>query len=332
MMGKETKMKNIIVTLIIMSAEMLFGQQNIKLLNKVPESFKRTYFEQKHEYNPLHVGDIWQYGFDQPDGTLNYYTTRVVHDSIINGKKYFKKIDWRFEARPPLSHVKFISWERNDSISGASCMLDFEDIDDDGDSTEEFLLDSLIISDHSYYDSYKYSFKNDINFSFVGKKTASLSYTYWSIVYGDTVLVKIVEYLELFITEQIADKFGIVSMRRESPDHFLTGAIINGVKYGVIVSVENDISELPKYYKLYSNYPNPFNNATKITYQLPSRTKVKLIITDILGRVIKILVDEEKKAGVYQANFTAKNLSSGVYFCSLVINNNISTIKMIYLK
>ncbi|MEW6509316.1 MAG: T9SS type A sorting domain-containing protein [Bacteroidota bacterium] len=211
-------------------------------------------------------------------------------------------------------------------------MLDFEDIDEDGDTTEEFLLDSLILPDRSIFKSYKYSFKNGSDYVFAGKKNAMIKFTYWSVVFGDTVLVKIVEYLELFIIEQIAEKFGIVSMRQESPDRFLTGAIINGKKYGTIVSVDEDLSELPLNYKLFPNYPNPFNNSTKITYQIPSLTKAKLIITDILGRTIKLLIDEEKTAGVYQVNFTAENLSSGIYFCSLITSNNIQTIKMIYLK
>lgn len=304
--------------------------QEHKLLSVVSEQFKTGQVQSAYEFNPLHVGDVWQYRFADFPGQEYYYSTRVVQDSIINGKRYFKKIDWRAETGSVRS--KYISWERNDSISGASYMLDFEDIDEDGNTTEEFLLDSLLIPDRSTYGSYKYSFKGETSFGFVGKKNALLKDTYWSVVYGDTVLVKSVEYLELFLIEQIADKFGIIAIWHESPERYLTGAIINGKKYGIIVSVDDDFLELPQDYKLYSNYPNPFNNTTKITYQLPSRTKTKLIITDILGRTIKTLVDEEKEAEVYQVSFTAENLSSGVYFCSLITNNNIKTIKMIYLK
>lgn len=308
----------------------MFAQEYDFIINKKPEQFNVNQLQSFYEFNPLHVGDTWQYRFEDIDGQPKYYTTRIVKDSVINGKKYFKKIDWRYEARPPLSSVKYISWERNDSISGATYMLDFEDIDDDGDKTEEFPIDSLFLPDRSIYESYKYSFRDEPNY--VGKKNALIYETYWSNVFGDTVLVKLVEYLELFIIEQIADGFGIISMRQESPDRFLTGAIINGVKYGVIVSVEDDSPELPQNFKLLPNYPNPFNNSTKITYQIPSLTKIKIVVTDILGRTIKILVDDVKSAGVYQVDFRAENFSSGVYFCSLITNNNIQIIKMILSK
>jgi len=325
------KTVNSILFLTLINTTLILSQNYYSNVNTASGQSETSHSQSTYEFNPLHVGDVWQYRFEDTPGQSKYYSIRIVKDSIINGKQYFKKVDWRYEARPPLSIVKFISWERNDSISGASYMLDFEDIDEDGDTTEEFLLDSLQIPNISVYESYKYSFKGVSDALFIGKKNAMIKYTYWSEVYGDTVLVKLVEYLELFIEEQIADKFGIVSMRQESPDRFLTGAIINGKKYGTIVSVDEDLSELPQNYKLFPNYPNPFNNSTKITYQIPSLTKVELIITDILGRTIKTLVDEEKAAGVYNVNFTAENLSSGVYFCTLV-TNNIQTIKMIFLK
>ena len=187
MMGKETKMKKIIVTLIIMSAGMLFGQQGIKLLNNVSESFKKTYFEQKHDYNPLHIGDMWQYYLK--DNVPHYVKTRIVGDSIINTKKYFKKIYWLYDFYPQRS--EFISWERNDSSTDNSYMLDFEDANNNGDTLEELPLDSLDLPNYAYYTSYKYSYRS-YSSGYFGKKDVIIYDSSWYDVWGDTVLVRTV--------------------------------------------------------------------------------------------------------------------------------------------
>jgi hypothetical protein len=68
---------------------------------------------------------------------------------------------------------------------------------------------------------------------------------------------------------------------------------------------------------LYNNYPNPFNSKTKIVYQLLAYHKVKLSIYDILGREVKVLVDQNQEAGIYELEFDSAGLASGVYFYRL---------------
>lgn len=68
---------------------------------------------------------------------------------------------------------------------------------------------------------------------------------------------------------------------------------------------------------LYSNYPNPFNPKTKIAYELLAFHKVKLAVYDILGREVKILVNENQEKGLYEVEFDATGLSSGIYFYRL---------------
>ena len=75
-------------------------------------------------------------------------------------------------------------------------------------------------------------------------------------------------------------------------------------------------------YALFQNYPNPFNSTTVIKYELPDDAHVKLVIYDILGRVVKTLVDEVKTAGIYQVNFNAGNLPSGIYFSKISFSNS----------
>ncbi|MDP2038696.1 MAG: T9SS type A sorting domain-containing protein, partial [Ignavibacteria bacterium] len=60
------------------------------------------------------------------------------------------------------------------------------------------------------------------------------------------------------------------------------------------------------------NYPNPFNPTSTIRYNIAKAGFVKISVYDILGREIRVLVNEEKNAGHYEILFDARDLSSGV--------------------
>jgi hypothetical protein len=77
----------------------------------------------------------------------------------------------------------------------------------------------------------------------------------------------------------------------------------------------NEPKNIPLVFRISQNYPNPFNPVTKINYDLPKDSKVKIVIYDILGREVKRLVNNElKTAGSYIVDFNASNYASGVYF------------------
>jgi uncharacterized protein (DUF1330 family) len=84
-------------------------------------------------------------------------------------------------------------------------------------------------------------------------------------------------------------------------------------------------------FSILQNFPNPFNPSTTISYEIPERNFVTLKVYDILGNEIAILVNQEKQVGKYKVEFTARDLSSGVYFYSLSTGNYFSTKKMILL-
>jgi hypothetical protein len=97
------------------------------------------------------------------------------------------------------------------------------------------------------------------------------------------------------------------------------------------VSVEDELT-LPTEFRLEQNYPNPFNPSTTIQYGIKERSSVELILYDILGREVKVLVNEEQDAGYYKINFNAKSLASGIYFYRIQAGKFIETKKMILLK
>ena len=91
-------------------------------------------------------------------------------------------------------------------------------------------------------------------------------------------------------------------------------------------------NEVPKVYSLSQNYPNPFNPSTTISYGLPKSGLVKLVIYDVLGRVVKTLVNGYKEAGMYDFSFDASGISSGVYFYKVESGDFSSIKKMVLIK
>jgi hypothetical protein len=122
-----------------------------------------------------------------------------------------------------------------------------------------------------------------------------------------------------FICDYVTDGIGMTTQKAEAGlEWFLRGAIINGVKYGIITVVkENDHYVGPKEFALYPNYPNPFNPSTTISFSLPSRSFVTLKIFDVMGREVSTIVSEEIAAGSYQRQWNASGFPSGVYFYRL---------------
>ncbi len=93
-----------------------------------------------------------------------------------------------------------------------------------------------------------------------------------------------------------------------------------------------DGTKLPETYDLSQNFPNPFNPATTINYQMPENGFVTLKIYDILGKEVATLVNEQKNQGRYSVNFDASRLASGVYIYQLRVNDYVSSKKMLLLK
>jgi len=90
---------------------------------------------------------------------------------------------------------------------------------------------------------------------------------------------------------------------------------------------------LPTEFALYQNFPNPFNPATVIKYDLPKDVKVTVKIYDLLGREVVALVNNEfKNAGRYELNWNAGKYASGVYIYRIEAGDYISTKKMILVK
>lgn len=83
---------------------------------------------------------------------------------------------------------------------------------------------------------------------------------------------------------------------------------------------------------LHQNFPNPFNNQTKISYFISRHTHVLLQVYDVLGNTISTLVNKEQNPGQYIVELSGNNLPSGIYFYQLQASESTITKKMIYMK
>ncbi len=108
-----------------------------------------------------------------------------------------------------------------------------------------------------------------------------------------------------------------------------------------LVGINNQNQDIPLTFSLYQNFPNPFNQTTLIKYNLIKRGKVHIAVFDVLGRIVKSLVNNFQITGIHQVQWDGTNnrgntLSSGIYIYRAKIINNTQTVvrqkKMLLLK
>jgi uncharacterized delta-60 repeat protein len=115
------------------------------------------------------------------------------------------------------------------------------------------------------------------------------------------------------------------------------------IKYSYFpVSVAEEKLGTPKSFVLEQNYPNPFNPTTHIKFDLKYNCFVKLTVYDILGREVKMLVNEYRLAGSYEVEFSVRDgsasggntgkLPSGIYFYKLQADRFVDVKKMLLIR
>ena len=94
---------------------------------------------------------------------------------------------------------------------------------------------------------------------------------------------------------------------------------------------------IPLNFSLYFAYPNPFNPVTTLRYDLPEDALVNITIYDMMGRVVKTLVNDQQMAGYRSTHRNATNntgspVSAGIYLYMIQAGEFRQTKKMILLK
>lgn len=101
--------------------------------------------------------------------------------------------------------------------------------------------------------------------------------------------------------------------------------------YGAEPLYKSGLSGKPTEYSI-GAYPNPFNPATTIKYQLPERGHVTIKLYDVTGKEVKELVNEIRDSGYYEVELNGRDLSSGDYICTIKANKYNKSIKLMMVK
>ena len=104
-----------------------------------------------------------------------------------------------------------------------------------------------------------------------------------------------------------------------------------------LVQITPDKDVIPLQYVLHQNYPNPFNPTTQIKYDLPEDAMVNVTIYDMMGRVVKTMVNSQQNAGFKSVRWNATNdkgtpVSAGLYLYTIQAGQFRQTKKMVLLK
>lgn len=270
---------------------------------------------------PLQVGNLWQYWtYDYLNGQYIWiygWSENIERDSILsNGLKYSL-----INSTQPLSKTIYL---RQDS--------------------------SKIFQYNNGKDSLIYNFK----------KHPIDTISIWPVGISDTIFQLIVDegYMNYFDQNRkywtyytyytnvsyyerknIVDGIGVGYQTREGGDEwFLRGAIINGVKYGTITSIQTKGKyQHPSDFELIQNYPNPFNASTIISFQINNEQNINFSIYDLLGRRVATLINNKISSGVHKIVWKGKSddgkeLSSGLYIYRIQTQTTVKQKKMLMIK
>jgi hypothetical protein len=133
------------------------------------------------------------------------------------------------------------------------------------------------------------------------------------------------------LSENALFTFSINALANSDEEGTITFNIITaaGQSWQKMIKVQ---AVLPDKFELFQNYPNPFNPTTTIKFSLSKDNFVTLKVFNILGETVKLLVNEEQKAGIHNIEFDASSLSSGVYFYSIDAGDYKAVRKMLLMK
>ena len=99
-----------------------------------------------------------------------------------------------------------------------------------------------------------------------------------------------------------------------------------------ITGVTEPSAQVPEVFALYQNYPNPFNPSTTIRFTMSKQQNVRLSVYNLLGQLVRTLIDEDMKEGWHSVVFNAAGFASGVYFYRIQTESFVSTKRFILLK
>ena len=97
-------------------------------------------------------------------------------------------------------------------------------------------------------------------------------------------------------------------------------------------NIKNTNLKSPVDFRLFQNFPNPFNPSTRIEFTMPITEYVLIEVYNIIGQKVRTLIDQKMQAGNHAVEFNAPNLASGIYFYQIQAGQFQDVKKMILIK
>jgi hypothetical protein len=236
----------------------------------------------------LQIGDRWQYKETPPPVEPYVYEDRVVSDTLMPNWQTYAKIN----------------------IAGGDQYYFYRQ---DGPRIYEYII--YADSAHRNQEIVRFDWSKNGNLNLGIHDTVSI----FQITDQDTVVITVLDtgHISIFGTlrpfktyywnqrggalyrvNRIIDSIG-TSVYQIEPGYqiYLTGAVLEGVEYGNVVSVGDYKNNLASGYFLLQNFPNPFNPTTTITFHCGRRDHGRLVVYDINGRLVKTLFSGEFDVG-----------------------------------
>lgn len=185
-------------------------------------------------------------------------------------------------------------------------------------------LTALAISNSQINLNWIDSSNNELKFKIERSTNAGAS---WLLI--DSVAANVTSYNNTGLTPNIIYHYRIYAVNAAGNSLFSNTAFDTTF---ALTGITQENGEIPKQYKLFGNYPNPFNPFTSIKFAIPEILFVKITIYDILGREVETLIQENLSAGNYKLNWNASAYSSGVYFYRIEAGEFNDIKKMVLVK
>jgi hypothetical protein len=298
----------------------------ILLILSAVKLFPQTLIDSS-EYYPLQNGDHWEY-IQSGSWPSVYFFDTAIGDTTMNNGKTYKIIERTSSDDPGIDY----SYYRNEGKQqykyfgdSISCP-DREYIKYDF-ATKDSSLWPVCFHFNADYRTCSSTFNNYIRE--FDKTFEAKEFLYVAITNGDTI------YNVLGTPPEIITKnIGLTSVIADAGGYYtITGALINGIKYGTFVGIKNENERTTKANDVKLDiYPNPFNNSTKISFSLPRPSKVTLKIFNIIGEEVWKFNQGEYTSGDHQIYFNSSNLGSGLYILNLKTETQNLSKKIIILK
>jgi hypothetical protein len=273
---------------------------------------------------PLATGNSWNYEYSY--GYLDYageegassiggFSVTVTH-KVISADS----IVWTCEERDSL-----VSWNYPYPPQGPPLIYDTT-----ADSNQFALVESLL-GNHRLYSigtSLAFSFPED-------SPDSSKIYRYSSVNSDGTDSIRSElnsAQSPIYATFTLQRSVGLSMMNSSEAIHDYTIYRTATFENAVVLGVRGHRAELPASFSLSQNYPNPFNPTTTIRYELPKESFVHLAVYNVLGQLVRMLVNQTEEPGEKAVSFDGASLPSGIYFYRISAGAFTDVRKMVVLK